>query len=57
MARDRESKEIEKVGDILKDLLITTLGAAGVKQTEIRKIVGCDMGRVNRIVKHIRRGE
>jgi hypothetical protein len=38
--------------DLLKDLLITELGRAGVPQAEIRKIVGCDMNRVNRIVKH-----
>lgn len=44
-----------QVAELLKDLLITSLGAAGVKQTEIRKIVGCDMNRVNRIVKHIER--
>jgi hypothetical protein len=42
-----------EVTELLKDLLITSLGAAGVKQTEIRKIVGCDMNRVSRIVKHI----
>lgn len=39
--------------ELLRDILITSLGAAGVKQTEIRKIVGCGMNRVNRIVKHI----
>jgi len=41
------------VEELLRDLLITSLGAAGVKQTEIRKIVGCDINRVSRIVKHI----
>lgn len=47
----------DRIVDVLKDLLITSLGTAGVKQTEIRKIVGCDMNRVNRIVKHIERGK
>ncbi len=44
----------EEATDILKDLLITLLGVAGVKQQASRKIVGCDMNRVNRIVKHLR---
>ncbi|MGH9774698.1 MAG: hypothetical protein ACRD50_07100 [Candidatus Acidiferrales bacterium] len=47
------SMDYAKIVDLLRDLLITSLGAAGVKQTEIRKILGCDMNRVNRIVKHI----
>lgn len=49
-------KPEEKVADLLRDLLITSLGVAGVKQLEIRKIVGCDIHRVSRIVKHIERG-
>jgi predicted transcriptional regulator len=42
-----------EVADLLRDLLITSLGTAGVKQTQIRKIAGCGMNRVNEIVKHI----
>lgn len=45
-----------EIAELLRDLLITSLGAAGVRQTEIRKIVGCGMNRVNQIVKHIERG-
>jgi hypothetical protein len=56
MSKVINSAENGKLLDLLRDLLITSLGAAGVKQTEIRKIVGCDMNRVNRIVKHIERG-
>jgi hypothetical protein len=41
---------------LLRDLLITTLSTAGVKAQEIRKIVGCDMNKVSRIVKHIGKG-
>jgi hypothetical protein len=40
--------------DVLKDLLIVQLGLAGVPQQKIRSIVGCDIGRVNRIVRHLR---
>lgn len=29
-----------EVAELLRDLLMTSLGTAGVKQTEIRKIVG-----------------
>ncbi len=40
--------------ELLIDLLITELGRAGVPQLEIRKIVGCDIHRVSRIVKYIK---
>lgn len=52
MARRNDDGKNE-MADLLRDLLITSLGTAGVKQTEIRKIVGCGMNRVNEIVKHI----
>ena len=44
----------DDISDILKDILITELGSAGVPQQTIRSIVGCDMGRVSRIVKHLK---
>ena len=47
--------ENNRVAELLKDLLITELGRAGVPQTEIRNIVGCDMNRVNRIVRNFGR--
>lgn len=56
MRKARAESEKDKVADILRDLLITSLGTAGVKQAEIRKIVGCDINRVSRIVKHIEKG-
>ena len=56
MTKSRDSSESSKIEDILRDLLITSLSTAGVKVTEIRKIVGCDMNRVTRIVKHIGKG-
>jgi hypothetical protein len=56
MNKSNQGPDPNQVPDLLKDLLITSLGTAGVKQTEIRKIVGCDMNRVSRIVKHIERG-
>jgi hypothetical protein len=56
MNKAKSISENGKVEDLLRDLLITSLSTAGVKVTEIRKIVGCDMNRVTRIVKHIERG-
>lgn len=35
----------------LQDLLIFQMASAGVPQTQIRKAVGLDMNRVNRIAK------
>ncbi len=52
--RRRGSSNADEVGEILKDLLITQLGIAGVPQQSIRRIVGCDINRVNRIVKHLK---
>ena len=53
MGEPNNDSRNDKIVDVLKDLLITSLGTAGVKQTEIRRIAGCDM---NRIVRHIERG-
>ena len=39
--------------EIEKDRFILELALAGVPQVKIREIVGVDMYRVNRIVKHI----
>lgn len=44
----------ERVLETLQDLLIAQLGYAGVPQLEIRKIVGVDIHRVNRIVRHLK---
>jgi hypothetical protein len=40
--------------EVLKDILIAQLGIAGVPQQSIRRIVGCDMHRVSRIVRHLK---
>jgi hypothetical protein len=40
--------------EILKDILIVQLGAVGVPQQTIREIIGCDINRVSRIVKHLK---
>jgi hypothetical protein len=50
-----KSRDADRITELLKDLLITELGRAGVPQPVIRKIVGCDMNRVSRIVKNFGR--
>jgi hypothetical protein len=47
-------KNSNEVAELLKDLLITQLGVAGVQQKVIRQLVGCDMHRVSRIVRHLK---
>ena len=53
MARARKT-DSDKMIELLQDLLIATLGHAGVAQLDIRKIVGVDIVRVNRIVRHLK---
>ena len=57
MAKKKSATQIDQSAELLKDLLITELGKAGVPQLEIRKIVGCDIHRVNRIVKFIKKNK
>ena len=54
MAPRRKKEDASDQGDVLKDLLITQLGLGGVPQQAIRQIVGCDINRVSRIVKHLK---
>jgi hypothetical protein len=49
-----KASESDQTAELLKDILIVQLGQAGVKQKVIRQIVGCSIGRVNRIVKHLK---
>jgi hypothetical protein len=44
----------DETAEVLKDILIMQLGMAGVPQQAIRKIVGCNMSRVTRIVAHLK---
>ena len=47
--------DVTDATELLKDILIVQLGLAGVKQQTIRTIVGCNIVRVNRIVKHLKK--
>jgi len=53
MANEKQKKE-QTTDDLLRDLLIVQLGLAGLTQHQIREIVGVDIHRVNRIVKHFK---
>jgi hypothetical protein len=53
VARKKAASTDEEIVELLKDILIVQLGVARVPQTDIRKIVGCDIGRVNSILKHV----
>lgn len=52
MARKKTGNGDEVV-ELLRDILIVQLGLAKVAQNDIRKILGCSMGRVTDILKHI----
>lgn len=41
--------------ELMKTMLIVQLGLAGVPQLKIRSIVGCDVHRVNQILKHMKK--
>jgi hypothetical protein len=56
MNKTKSTSGNEKIEILVRDLLITSLAAAGVKSGEIRKIVGCDMNRVTRIAKYVHGG-
>jgi hypothetical protein len=50
-----KAQSADAAAELLKDILIVQLGVAGVPQQSIRGIVGCDINRVNRIVKFLKR--
>jgi hypothetical protein len=50
----QRQKRAQTAEDLLRDLLIVQLGLAGLTQHQIREIVGVDIHRVNRIVKHLK---
>jgi hypothetical protein len=53
VARKRGASTEEEIAELLRDILIVQLGLARVPQNNIRKIVGCNIVRVNDILKHV----
>lgn len=49
-----KSKKQKTTEEWLRDILILELAKAGISQPEIRKIVGVDIYRVNRIAKYFK---
>lgn len=54
MVKEKQKKE-QTVEELLRDILIVKLGLAGLTQHQIREIVGVDIHRVNRIVRHFKK--
>lgn len=57
MARKKAAQTDEEIAELLRDLLIVQLGLAKVAQNNIRKILGCSIGRVNDILKYLPKGQ
>jgi hypothetical protein len=53
--KKKRTKKSESVEDLLRDLMIVQLGLAGLSQHQIREIVGVDIYRVGRILKHVKK--
>lgn len=47
-------RETDAAIEVLRDILISQLGLAGMPLQTIRKIVGCSPGRVSHVVKHLK---
>jgi DNA-binding MarR family transcriptional regulator len=54
MTKEKQKKE-QSLEDLIRDFMIIQLGLAGLGQREIREIVGVDIHRVSRIVKHFKK--
>ena len=53
MINNKKNKPSETAEDLLKDILIAQLASMGAPQMKIREIVGVDIYRISRIVKHL----
>ena len=56
-ARKQNQGKDDPTPELLRDLLIVELAKAGVQQQEIRKIVGCDIQRVTKIAKVLKKAK
>jgi len=51
----RKSDQSEETTELIRTMIIVQLGLAGVSQENIRNIVGCDINRVNKTLKHLKK--
>jgi len=50
----KDSDRTDESTELIRTMIIVQLGLAGVPQRSIRIIAGCDMNRVNGILKHLK---
>ena len=51
----RKPDHSEETTELIRTMIIVQLGLAGVSQENIRNIVGCDINRVNKTLKHLKK--
>ena len=57
VTKRRNQEQSDPTHELLRDLLIVELAKAGVQQLDIRKIVGCDIHRVSKIAKVLKKAK
>lgn len=55
--KKRKPQQVDPVAELLRDLLIVELAKAGVPQLDIRRLVGCDVHRVSRFAKLLKKAK
>ena len=50
----RESDAVNELVELIRTMLITQLGLAGVGQREIREVAGCDINRVSKTLRALK---
>ena len=53
----KNKNQENRIESLLRDILITQLGIAGLTQLQIREVVGGDIYKVNRILKFLKKKE
>jgi hypothetical protein len=49
-----KGKSLDERTELIRTLIIIQLGLAGIPQQSIRSIAGCNMNRVNKILKQLK---
>jgi hypothetical protein len=50
----KKSVHYDESTELIRTMIIVQLGLAGIPQRSIRLIAGCDINRVNKILKHLK---
>ncbi|HLY62563.1 MAG TPA: hypothetical protein VKV95_17615 [Terriglobia bacterium] len=51
--QDSVGRKLDKIVQLLEDIFILQASSVNMKRQELRKVLGVDMKRVNRISKHL----